>query len=140
MKHQNKHQFAAFAALITLVLTVLMGSSAAFARNDPTSDLLLPYFEVDMTGAGVSTYFAVVNSSPSSVKVEMKVFSNWGIEIFATETTLEGEEARSINLAQWLIQGKLFDRTLSADELSHCQAALMGERSRPATVLSRSSE
>ena len=124
MKHKS---------LITIACLVLLAGffsvASVGAHQDSTSDLLLPHFEVDMTGAGVTTFFTVVNSSDEPLEVRMDVFTNWGIHVLDTKVEFKGEEVKVFNLTQWVLDGQLPDRTMSSEELEHCQAALMGQAS-----------
>lgn len=111
---------------MALLLTISM---ATFANaNATSSDLLLPYFEVDLTG-GLTTYVSVVNSTDGPVPVRITVYTNWGIELLGSSVTLDNHEVYSTNLSSWVIHGKLPDRTLDEEELEHVQAALSGQRS-----------
>ena len=117
---------------LTLIALWTLGAlalaAAAGARPAPSSDLLLPFFEVDLDG-GKTTYFAVVNASSEPVDVRIRVFSNWAVEVASATTTLRGEEARTLDLGDWLVRGELPGTPMDAAELEHCQAALSGQRS-----------
>ena len=95
----------------------------------PSSEVLVPYFEVDLGGDGRTTLFALVNHAPQHVRVRAEVFTNWGISVLAVEGSLAPDEVATVNLRDWLIHGRLPDRQLTADELAHLQAALAGQRS-----------
>ncbi len=112
-------------ALILLVVTSV-GVADARPHRVPSSDLLLPYFEVDLTGSGPTTLFAVVNSSTQRVPVKLSVHSNWGIEIMSSSVFLDGHEVVTVNLQNWILNGELPDKALSPQEIEHCQAALSG--------------
>ncbi|RMH20729.1 MAG: hypothetical protein D6696_07605, partial [Acidobacteria bacterium] len=115
-------------ALMTLVLA-LMAAPAARAQLHPSSDLLVPYFEVDLEGNDLTTLFAVSNSAAEKVPVTVRVHSNWGITLLKVRVTLEPDEVLSVNLRDWIVNGRLPDRNLKRAELDHLQAALSGERS-----------
>ncbi len=117
-------------ALLTFLLLILGLATSAAAQPQGTSNvLLLPSFEVDLSGYGATTFLSLVNSADEPAELEMIVYSNWGIEIFSTRAAFRAHEARAFNLADWLIRGKLPDRILLADELAHAQAALSGQAS-----------
>lgn len=120
--------------LIALALAILVlfcpGRSAA-SELQPSSDVLVPFFEVDLADPdlGLTTLFSVCNDSPGAVDLLMTVHSNWGIPLLRIPLTLNGDEVRSFNLRDWLYRGDLPDRDLSAEELAHVQAALSGRPS-----------
>jgi len=123
----NRPRWAALVLSAALGLWLATSASAAPA---PTSDLLLPYFEVQMEGPGVTTLFAVVNSSDREVPVLVSVHSNWGTEILQVPFTLGPHKAQSVNLRDWLLLGNLPGGVqLDGLELAHVQAALCGQES-----------
>ena len=67
----------------------LLATGAAWAQTDPSSDLLLPPFEVDLEGAGLTTLFAVVNSSSDPVSTQIRVCTDWGIPILEFDLPLK---------------------------------------------------
>ena len=116
-------------SLTTAILTILlvvMGAAQASAHQVPTSDLLLPYFEVDLDGAGATTLLSIVNSSDDAVDVKVTLHTNWGIEVLRSNFTMTGDSVRAINLADLLLRGRLPERELDAEEIEHLQAALSG--------------
>jgi len=122
--------------ITTLILTgSTLGASAVLAEPTPTSDLLLPYFEVDLTGFQRTTVFTVTNDDPErSVEVEIAVHSNWGIRMQEVEVVLEPKQTRGFNLRDWLLLGELPqpDGTLAAlapQQLNHVKSALAGQQS-----------
>lgn len=114
------------AALI--ILFVLAALPFAYARPQLSSDLLVPYFEVDKT-TGLSTSFAVGNAGGTSVPVVVSVYSNWGVKIFDSRFTLGPYDVQSASIGGWIVYGVLPDRTLTSSELEHIYAALSGQRS-----------
>ena len=118
------------ASLIGLVLAAaLFCGTTGSAEIRPSSNIVLPYFEVDLRNipeVSCNTLFSVNNFSDEPVDVVLSVRSNWGISVLDVQLTLKGDEVRSINLADWLIRGKLPDRVLSSAELENLQAVLSG--------------
>jgi hypothetical protein len=97
----------------------------------PSSDQLLPYFEVDFDNdLQRTTLFAVCNDSDDPVKLTITVFTNWGIPVLTLPVTLDGDAVLTVNLRDWIVFGKLPGRTLSADELAELQDSLSGRVSR----------
>jgi predicted secreted protein len=120
---------AVLVALLALLGT-LAGAGQAAAEPRPTSDLLLPYFEVDLEAPGTATtLFAVVNSRSQKVPVGIEVRTDWGIPMLKATLTLEPRQVRTFNLRDWLIAGRLPDRDIDKAELAHLAAALTGRRS-----------
>ena len=116
--------------LVLLMLVLLAGALTAGAAPRTTSDLLLPYFEVSLDGPGVTTLLAVVNTSSEEVPVQVAVQSNWGIEVLRVPLVLPPDGVQSINLRDWLVDGRLPQgQTMSAADLAHVVAALCGEAS-----------
>jgi len=114
---------AALLAVVTTALFLLPLPLAAEPHT--TSDLLLPYFEVDLNG-GRTTLFAVGNVDDQAMDVRVTVATNWAIPVLGVNLHLEPGMVKTVNLADWLIDGKLPARTLSPAQLAHIQAALSG--------------
>jgi len=126
-------------ALVLLALTIFSPTAQA-AERWPSSDLLLPCFEVRLDGSqqtapSLTTLFAVVNSADRPVPIRISVQSNWGIEMLQTTLTLDPRAVKSINMADWILKG--WDPAdppgsppaLNAEALAHVQAGLCGLRS-----------
>jgi len=112
-----------------LALAAVLCAPAA-AQNQPSSDLLLPYFEVDAANpGGLTTLFAVGNAARQPVEVLATVHTNWGIPILEVPFTLQAHEVRTFNLRDWFRQGGDPKKALAAAELQHLAAAASGERS-----------
>lgn len=104
----------------------LTAASIQAAQLQPSSDLLLPYFEVDLEPSGTTTLFAVGNSSDRPVEVLATLRTNWGIAILDVPFTLQPDEIRTVNLRDWLLGAK----TLAAStEPAHVAAAAAGQPS-----------
>jgi hypothetical protein len=111
-----------------MMLIVLCGTAAA--QNVPSSDLLLPYFEVDgASPGGLTTLFAVGNATEKPVDVLATVYTNWGIPILDVPFTLQSREVRTVNLRDWFRTGGNPAKTLSANDLKHLAAAASGRPS-----------
>ena len=116
------------ACLALVALAALCGPAAA--QNQASSDLLLPYFEVDSANpGGLTTLFAVGNSTEDRVDVMATVFTNWGIPILEVPFTLQAREIRTVNLRDWFRQGGDPKKVLGSQELKHLAAAASGQRS-----------
>ncbi len=118
------------ALLICLVLAVtLLTTVPAEAQLQPSSDVLLPYFEVNLQKASASnTLLDVGNALDKPVDIEITVSTNWGIVIAKTNLKLAARQIRSFNLRSWLA-GELPGKRLTAPETNHFKAALTGQRS-----------
>ena len=112
-----------------LFLVTLAGVAPAGAQLRPSSDLLLPYFEVALEGAPTTTLFAVGNHLGEDVEVVFAVHTNWGIPVLSVPVTLPPHGVQSVNLRSWIAGGEVPGRKLGADEHAHLKAALAGQRS-----------
>lgn len=109
--------------------TVLLGAPEAASRVLSSSDLLLPYFEVGLAGGPSSTLFALGNGSGEPVDLAATLHTNWGIAVLTVPLRLDAGQVRTVNLRDWIVSGRLPERTLDAGELAHLQAALTGRAS-----------
>src|SRR5215210_7653852 len=125
MRRTMKQTLTAFLALA--IALAVCGQAAA--QNVPTSDLLVPYFEIDPDPAGTTTLFAVGNATDKPVDVHATVYTNWGIAILVVPLTLQAHELRTVNLRDWFRTGGDPVKTLSALEREHLAAAASGQRS-----------
>jgi len=119
--------------LLTLVAGLALATAPAMAEPHTSSDLLLPYFEVDVEGFSLTTLFAVGNASDEEVEVLATVHTNWGIAILEVPLTLAPNEVKTVNLRDWLA-GNLPGRLMNAQDRGHMEAALRGQPS-PVTDL-----
>src|SRR4051812_10765685 len=93
-------------ACLALPILLAVASGTAVAQNVSSSDLLVPYFEVDAAHAGgLTTLFAVGNSTEKPVDVLATVYTNWGIAILEVPFTLQPREVRTVNLRDWFRTG-----------------------------------
>lgn len=117
--------------ILSVALAIaLTAASVQAAQLRPSSDLLLPYFEVDLEPSGTTTLFAVGNASDRPVEVLATLRTNWGIAILDVPFTLQPDEIRTVNLRDWLLAGGDTAKTLAASaEPSHVAAAAAGQPS-----------
>lgn len=125
---------------VVLAIVLSMIAPIAGAAIVPESDVLLPWFEVDLDkhDSGLTTIFSVVNASNDEVNAKLTIYSNWGIPVLEVPLAFDSAEAKSIVLDDWIAHGLLPGRTLTAEELADLQARLTGNRS-PVTGLYSSS-
>jgi len=114
-----------------LAFAVLAIAPIAAAAITPESDVLLPWFEIDLEHpeVGLATTFSIVNASPSAVQTRVTVYTNWGIPVLEVPIDFQRTEAKTIDLGAWIAKGALPHRTLTVAELAHLQAALTGNPS-----------
>lgn len=118
------------AALVGGLLLFAAAADRLSAGEPLTSDLLLPYFEVELDNpSGLTTLFAVGNAWEEPVSVRIDVFSNWGIPVIEASADLDPDQVLTVNLRDWFVAGRLPNRSLNAAELAHLEAALTGQRS-----------
>lgn len=86
--------------LATLILLTTLPASAA--RLQPSSDLLLPRFEVDLD-AGITTTFSVGNASEKPIEVLATVSTDGGVAILSVPFRLQAGEVRTVDLREWLV-------------------------------------
>ena len=113
---------------LTLMLGMLIAVRGAEAQPQISSELLLPYFKVELEPIGLTTQFAVGNALDEPVDVLITLHTNWGIALDKSALTLAPHEVRSVNLRDWL-SGKAPGRNLSAKQVAHLKSALSGQRS-----------
>jgi hypothetical protein len=88
---------------LRLVLAMALAAiSASAARLQPSSDLLLPRFEVDLDSSGVTTVFSVGNASEKPVDVLATLSTGSGSPDLAVPFTLKPGEVRTVDLRDWL--------------------------------------
>jgi hypothetical protein len=113
---------------LTLVLGILIAVRGAEAQPQISSELLLPYFEVELDPAGRTTLFAVGNALDEPVDILVTLHTNWGIALEKASLTLGPREVKSFNLRDWL-SGSAPARKLDSKQVAHLKAALSGQRS-----------
>ena len=99
------------AVSLIILISLLLAPSQIQADQQASSELLLPFFEVDLD-AGLTTLFAVTNGSEQPASFEITIHSNWGIPILRVPQKLEGGEVLSVNLTDWIANGRLPDTEL----------------------------
>jgi hypothetical protein len=119
-----------FLVALGIAVALLGIPGLATAEPRPSSDVLVPYFEVALSPKEtLTTLFAVCNGSDEQVEVAITVFTNWGIPVIRQIHTIKPDEVHTVNLRDWLVDGRLLDRTMTPEELAHVQAALSGKPS-----------
>lgn len=86
--------------LLPFVLTIALPASAA--RLQPTSDLLLPRFEVEAGDTGATTVFSVGNASDKPIEVLATVTTGQGLPARELPFPLAAGEVRTVDLRDWL--------------------------------------
>lgn len=115
------------ALCLAFSLAALLAPAPAGAVLRPSSDQLLPYFEVDFDNAFCrTTVFAVANDSDEKIDLLVTVHTNWGIPVLKLDLSLAADEVKTINLRDWIVSGALPGRHLSNAELADLQGALAG--------------
>lgn len=100
------------------------------AQPKPSSDLLLPWFEVDLDGGQATTVFAVANALGKPVDVVAVVYTNWGLEAARTQVRIGAGQVWSANLRDWIVEGEIPGRAeLPTSEVLILQAWLRGQPS-----------
>lgn len=112
-----------------VLAAMLLAGGRLSAQSKPSSDLLLPYFEVDLADGGTTTLFAVSNTLNQQVDLLASVRTNWGIEVLSVPVQLKAKELWTVDLRDWLVEGELPGEDLTETELAHLQAALTGQPS-----------
>src|SRR3954451_22946129 len=68
----------------------------------PAATLLLPYFEVDLTGgqagSGVTTLFSINNASATAVLAHVVVWSDLSVPVLDFNVYLTGYDVQSVNM------------------------------------------
>ena len=101
-----KRSIRLLSAVSALVIGLaLMGAIEAKACRLPSSNLLLPNFEVGLTASDPDTIFSVSNASDVPVDVAVLVFTNWGIHVLEVPMTIAGNSVTTIDLADWIVDG-----------------------------------
>jgi hypothetical protein len=116
-------------ATLACAILLALASGPAAAQLQPSSDLLLPYFEVDLQPPGVTTLFAVGNAADKPVDVLATVYTNWGIPILEVPFTLQSREIRTVNLRDWFQNAGNPAKKATTLEIKHLAAAASGQAS-----------
>ncbi|MFL6192702.1 MAG: hypothetical protein ACJ75H_00915 [Thermoanaerobaculia bacterium] len=115
--------------LVTVAAAASLGTHRAEAQLRPSSQVLLPYFEVNLQGTGKTTLMAVGNVLDQPVDIQIDIRTNWGIIVSSIPETLDAHEVRSFNLRDWIVQGKLPNQSiLRGVEQAQLQAQLAGKQ------------
>jgi hypothetical protein len=116
-------------APVAAALALLAVWPAGAVEIRPSTDVLVPYFEVVLDRECRTTLFSVVNTGTRPVDVVATVHTNWGVPMLSVDRTIPRDGTWTVNLKDWFLLGNLPERTLSAEELAHLQAALAGRQS-----------
>ncbi|HEY9420033.1 MAG TPA: hypothetical protein VIW92_01335, partial [Thermoanaerobaculia bacterium] len=114
--------------ILSIALVAFLGAGAAEAQLQPSSEVLLPYFEVDLKTNGKTTLLAVGNALAQPVEAQIEIRTNWGIPVSTLTVKWEAHELKSFNLRDWIAQGKMPSRALRATEKDQIKATLTGLR------------
>jgi len=103
---------------LVVVLLLICGSAAAASpasiNNDdscdirvgPAATLLLPYFEVDVSGtSGRTTLFTITNVTRYPQIAHVTLWTDWAYPLMTFNLFLTGYDVQAINLADVLIRG-----------------------------------
>lgn len=116
------HSLSYRASLLLLLLTSsIFGSTSSTVaptttNNDdscdislaPAATLLLPYFQVQLTGSAntaQTTVFSVVNVSPYPQIARVTVWTDWGYPALMFNLFMSGYEAKSVDMREMLVRG-----------------------------------
>src|SRR5690349_21085581 len=94
---------------LMLAIALLAIAPFATAAITPESDVLLPWFEIDLAQpeVGLATTFSIVNASPSVTRTRFTVYTNWGIPVLEVPLDFARTEAKTIDLRAWIVTGAL---------------------------------
>ncbi|HYO14365.1 MAG TPA: hypothetical protein VE685_14310, partial [Thermoanaerobaculia bacterium] len=117
--------------LFVLAFTAaLSGAGRVEAQQlKPSSDILLPYFEVELREPGTTTLLAVANALGKPVQAELTIHTNWGIQVFSLSLTWAAHEVKTFDLRTWLQKGTFPNVSLQSAELVNLEAVLSGKPS-----------
>ena len=101
--------------LIAVTMLLATSATAATTNNDdscdialqPAATLLLPYFEVDITGRAATTLVTIQNLSPSPVIANVTLWTDWGYPALTFPVQLTGYDVEGINLYDVFANGTL---------------------------------
>jgi len=97
-----------------LLATLAWSLSAATTRNDdscdisalPAATLLLPYFEVDLTGADdENTLFTITNVTQNAQIARVTLWTDWAFPVLSFNIFLTGYDVQSISLRDVVVSG-----------------------------------
>jgi hypothetical protein len=116
--------------LLLALAAALSGTGRAEAQQlNPSSDVLLPYFEVELRDSGTTTLLALANALGKPVEAELTLHTNWGIQVSSLTLSWAAQEVKTFDLRTWIQKGNLPGRSLRAAEQAHLAAALSGQPS-----------
>ncbi|MGK2858370.1 MAG: hypothetical protein ACSLFQ_14310, partial [Thermoanaerobaculia bacterium] len=83
------------------------GYDSCEITNSPAATLLLPYFEVDPSGAGENTVVAITNTSDTAIVVHTTVWTNWSFPVLDFNLYLTGYDVVTMSLRDLLVSGNI---------------------------------
>ena len=90
-----------------LALAVLLGPGMVAAEISPSSDVLLPYFEVDLDDPDSNTVLSVRNSSATAMLANVTVWSDTGYPVLNFPMYFTGYDVVTFALRAMLVEGEL---------------------------------
>ncbi|HVR29298.1 MAG TPA: hypothetical protein VMS86_07150 [Thermoanaerobaculia bacterium] len=106
-------RFIALAAAVSLGALAWLGAPSAgraeigILDNVPAATLLLPRFEVELGGGGVTTLLAINNASDQPVLAHLTIWSEWWVPVIGFDVYLTGYDVHTINLRDIVVNGDL---------------------------------
>ena len=129
MRWSTSPRLARGGLLLLLALAFAAPQRSAAVDIQPTSHVLVPYFEVVLDPNCRTTRVAVANVAARPVAVTATVHSNWGIPLLSVPYRIPASGVWRFDLRDWLLDGRLPTRRLPAADVAHLQAALVGRPS-----------
>ncbi len=118
--------------LTFLILIALTTIAAGMWSNrnpvpTPSNSLLLPYFAVGIDSPE-TTEMTIGNKSNYNAPFWLTIYSNWRIQVARAYVTIPANGTKTIDLKDWIINGKSPDGTsLSVSEIDRIQSELGGK-------------
>lgn len=87
--------------------STLNGYESCDISTSPAATLLLPYFEVDPSGAGENTLVTITNVSDTSIVAHVTVWTNWSFPVLDFNLFLTGYDVVGLSLRDLLVSGNI---------------------------------
>ncbi len=101
-------RIAALLLILTAGLPLAARADLCALDHAPAATLLLPYFEVDLSGSGgKTTLFSINNAVASPVIAHVTLWTDLGVPTLAFDVYLTGYDVQTINLRDILANGQL---------------------------------